>query len=42
MDDFLYRRELPDGREICVTPMLFGNHRVTIGVSGSGMYEDGY
>ena len=41
-DWFLYRRDLDDGREICVVPMSFGNVRVTVGRAGSGTYDHGY
>jgi hypothetical protein len=35
---FLYRRELEDGREIVVYPMIYTD-RICIGVSGEGTYE---
>jgi hypothetical protein len=37
-ENYLYRKELDDGREIVVYPMLFTD-RLCIGVAGDGGYE---
>jgi hypothetical protein len=35
-------RVLPDGRELSLWPMLFGNTRLCIGWPGVGAFDDGY
>ena len=37
----LYQRELPDGRELVVYPMLF-NDRIVVGLPDAPTYDDGW
>jgi len=40
--DYLYRRTLPDGRLVDVTPLTFGRARLHIGPPDSWCYDDSW
>lgn len=40
MSDCYGRRPLPDGREVVVYPLLFGQARLVVGPAGAGWTDD--
>lgn len=40
--EMLYRRLLPDGREIVVYPLTYGRARIVVGAAESMVIDDGY
>lgn len=42
-DFFTYAyKDLADGREVCVVPLITGTARITIGPTGGNWYDDGW
>lgn len=39
--DYLFRRDLPDGRSLFVLPLTFGRARLVVG-RGETVYDDGW